>query len=156
MTDKLAWVPFYMDDFAGSRDVRNMSRTEVGVYIDTLCILWASGGYALDTAGQAMTVEALAHEVCRKGEAVADVLTALQSLLARGALKQDDKGIYNPKAVEVCRRKEEKSEKASESANRRWKRDASDVRTECERMRTHPKRICERNATPMLLIAQNS
>jgi len=118
---KLAWVPFYMDDFTGSRVVRNMTRLEVGVFIDVLCLLWQSGGYALDTAGQTMSLQAIAEEVCRRGEDPADIERCIADLLRKGALARDEQGrICSPKAVEVCEKQAEKSEKAKEAINRRW------------------------------------
>lgn len=103
---QIPYIPFYVQDFIGSPDVKMMSMEEVGCYTTLLMNLYANGGQLPndpDVLKRLCGGIAVASAVARKFYIVGDFLR-------------------NERADEIIKKYHEKSKKQSENANKRWRK----------------------------------
>tara|TARA_R110000803_G_scaffold43701_7_gene93047 strand:+ start:4763 stop:5530 length:768 start_codon:yes stop_codon:yes gene_type:complete len=99
MANSLPWMKFYPSDWLSDAGVRGCPLAARGLWIDMLCLMWASPqrGYLLHPSGTAVLDQELAGMV---GETPGNVRRGLESLDRIGVLSRTDEGVaYNRRMV---------------------------------------------------------
>jgi len=138
----MLYFKFWLADWESSRIKRRASREAVGLFLgDILPRLYTSPdpGYYCEVDGdgiQYLTIDEIADDLAQRGDTAAHVAGLLAELVKYRGLVTDEKGIHNPKAVEVASELAAKSQQASDAAKKRWdekKRNADAMRTDSGR-----------------------
>lgn len=122
---QIPYIPFYVQDFIGSPDVKMMSMEEVGCYTTLLMNLYANGGVLPNDPD-------VLKRLCG-GIAVASAV--VRKFYVSGEF------LRNERADEIIKKYREKSEKQSENANKRWGKPKSKAMP--SHMPSHMPRQCQ-------------